>query len=70
MLSSLEYRAEHVDPHTELTRELVAVQIQTWLHEARAADIRAQLATCRLRRAVLGRAYRRLVQTTTTAERA
>jgi hypothetical protein len=57
-----EYRSVPPDPHTRLTSELVATQIEVWLLEARAADVRAQLAHCRTRRAGLGRTYRRLIR--------
>lgn len=57
-----------VDPRTQLTQELVTVQIETWLLEARAADVRQRLQHCRTRRAGLGRAYRRFVQTNASSE--
>ena len=57
-----EYRSDPPDPRTALTHELVGLQIQTWLLEARQADVRAQLHHCRTRRAGLGRVYRRLSQ--------
>ena len=54
------------DPHTRLKTELVGLQIETWLLEARAADVRRRLRHCRLRRDGLGRDYRRAVATTST----
>ena len=61
-MSDPEYRPDPSDPHTQLTHELVGLQIECWLLEARQADVRRQLQYCRTRRAGLGRSYRRLIQ--------
>lgn len=52
-----------VDPHAQLTQELVGTQIQVWLLENRQADVRQQLQHYRSQRARLGREYQRLVRT-------
>jgi hypothetical protein len=61
-MSDPEYRSDPPDPRTELTHELVTLQIETWLLEARQADVRLRLQHCRTRRAGLGRAYRRAIR--------
>jgi hypothetical protein len=47
--------------HTRVMAELTTLQCAIWLLELRQADVRQQLAHHRLRRASLGRQYRRLL---------
>lgn len=68
-MSVVQYPPERVDPHAPIKHELVALQIELWLLEARQAEVRCRLQQCRTRRTGLGRAYRQLVQTTAVSER-
>jgi len=61
-MTDVESTAFPDDPRTVLTRELIGLQIETWLLEERARLVRAQLQHCRTRRAGLGRQYRRLLR--------
>ena len=47
------------DPHEQFVHDVTQTQIEIWLLEIRAKDVRRQLDQARTRRAGLGREYRR-----------